>query len=246
MDNMQEMIDGRFSTAGSQKVKALAKQSTDGRLTSFSGLFKTIELADQEKARLEEILKTHAKEALTDINKDFAALSSITAEIKAITNQAAILHGERIMRAQKILKSYQDGAFSAWLMATYGNRQTPYNFLLYYELYESLPQDLKNQAERLPRQAMYTLASRDVPLEEKKVLIAEYKGETKQQMLEKIRLAFPLSSKDKRREIPAQSILISIERLVAYYNKHKKAVNEEERQEILTALKKIIFFVSTS
>jgi hypothetical protein len=244
MDKMQEMLEGRFATNGSQKVKALAKQSSDGRLTGFSGLFKIIELADMEKANLEAILHKHAPDSTCDIEKDFAALSNITAEIKAITNQAAILHGERIMRAQKILKSYQEGAFSAWLLATYGNRQTPYNFLLYYELYEQLPPELKNQAERLPRQAMYTLASRDAPLEKKKALIAEYKGETKQQMLERIRLAFPLSSDDKRRENPAQSLLLNIERLVAYYKKHEEAISEDEKHQVITALKKILFFVS--
>jgi hypothetical protein len=245
MDKMQELLEGRFASNSSQKVKALAKQSSDGKLTSFSGLFKTIELGDMEKAALEAILHKHAPTtASCDIEKDYAALSNITAEIKAITSQAAILHGERIKRAQKILKSYQEGAFSAWLMATYGNRQTPYNFLLYYELYEQLPHDLKTQAERLPRQAMYTLASRDAPLEKKIALIAGYKGETKQEMLERIRHTFPLSSHDKRREMPVQCLLTNIERLISYYKKNEKKFGEEERREVLGALKKFLFFVN--
>lgn len=244
MDKMQELLEGRFANNGSQKVKALAKQSSDGKLTGFSGLFKTVELGEIEKATLEAILQKHAPEAPCDLEKDFAALSNITAEIKAITSQAAILHGERIKRAQKILKSYQEGAFSAWLMATYGNRQTPYNFLLYYELYEQLPHDLKNQAERLPRQAMYTLASRDAPLEKKIALIAGYNGETKQEMLERIRHTFPLSSQDKRREVPSQSLLMNIERLISYYKKNEKRFSEEERQQVIGSLKKFLFFVN--
>ena len=47
-----------------------------------------------------------------------------------------------------ILKNYRDGAFSAWLIATYGNRQTPYNFLQYYELYITLPEHLHLQTRR--------------------------------------------------------------------------------------------------
>lgn len=70
-----------------------------------------------------------------NLTLDLAELSLITSEVKAINNQAAILHGERIKKAQTLLKSYQEGAFSAWLNATYGNRQTPYNLMQYYEFF---------------------------------------------------------------------------------------------------------------
>ncbi len=243
MDRIEELLEGRFSNSGSQKVKALARQSTDGNLTGFSGLFKTVELADLEKARLEDILHKHSLDESKDIRSDFLALSSITSEIKAITNQAAILHGERIMRAQKILKAYKEGAFSAWLVATYGNRQTPYNFLMYYELIELLPLELKSKAETLPRQVMYTLASRQAPLEQKKSIISDYKGETKQEMLERIRMHFPLPSKDKRTVKSSETILTNLERLIAYYNRHDKQMDQEDRQEIATSLKKFLYFV---
>lgn len=246
MTKLEDMLEGRFSSGGSQKVKALAKQSNDGRLTGFSGLFKSVELADLEKMRIEDILTKHNPDDAHDIGSDLQALFSITSEIKAITNQAAILHGERIMRAQRLLKGYKEGAFSAWLVATYGNRQTPYNFLMYYELIEVLPQELKLKAETLPRQVMYTLASRQAPLDEKKTIILRYKGETKQEMLELIRTAFPLPSKDKRGVRCAQNLLTNIERLIAYFKRHEEEVTMEERQELASTLKKFLFFVNNT
>lgn len=244
MTKLEDMLEGRFTSGGSQKVKALAKQSNDGRLTGFSGLFKAVELADLEKMRLEDILNRHTPDDAHDIGSDLQALFSITSEIKAITNQAAILHGERIMRVQKLLKSYKEGAFSAWLVATYGNRQTPYNFLMYYELIEVLPQELKMKAEALPRQVMYTLASRQAPIEQKKSIISEYKGETKQEMLELIRIAFPLPSKDKRGVKSAQNLLTNLERQLSYFKRHEDEINSEERQELAASLKKFLFFVN--
>ncbi len=244
MTKLEEMLEGRFSSGGSQKIKALAKQSNDGRLTGFSGLFKSVELEDLEKLRLEDILHKHTPDTAHDIGSDLQALFSITSEIKAITNQAAILHGERIMRAQRILKSYKEGAFSAWLVATYGNRQTPYNFLMYYELIDLLPHELKTKAESLPRQVMYTLASRQAPLDEKKLIISSYNGETKQEMLERIRTAFPLPSKDKRGVRSCQNLLTNLERLITYFKRHEDELNDEERQEVASCLKKFLFFAT--
>ncbi|MCE5295064.1 MAG: pGP6-D family virulence protein [Chlamydiales bacterium] len=243
MTKLEDMLEGRFNSGSSQKVKALAKQSNDGRLTGFSGLFKAVELADLEKSRLEDILYKHTPDDRHDIGSDLQALFSITSEIKAITNQAAILHGERIMRAQKLLKGYKEGAFSAWLVATYGNRQTPYNFLMYYELIEVLPQDLKTKAESLPRQVMYTLASRQAPLDKKKTIISSYAGQTKQEMLELIRQAFPLPPKDKRGVRAAQNIMTSLEKVISYYKRHEDEIDSEERQEIASTLKKFLYFV---
>jgi hypothetical protein len=244
MSKLEEMLEGRFSGGGSLKVKALAKQSNDGRLTGFAGLFKAVELADLEKLRLEDILHKHTPDDAHDIGSDLLVLFSITSEIKAITNQAAILHGERIMRAQKLLKGYKEGAFSAWLVATYGNRQTPYNFLMYYELLEVLPHELKAKAESLPRQVMYTLASRQAPLDKKQSIISSYKGQTKQEMLELIRAAFPLPSKDKRGVRSAQNLLINLERQIGYFKRHEEEFDAEERQEIALCLKKFLYFAS--
>ena len=140
-------------------------------------------------------------------------LSAITSEVKAINNQAAILHGERIKKAQEILKKYRDGAFSAWLIATYGNRQTPYNFLQYYELHTSLPQTLHPKLDEMPRQAVYTLASRSGPFEKKQEIIKNYQGEPKQELLSLIRKTFPLALDDKRKQDAAEYAIQVLTRL---------------------------------
>lgn len=181
-------------------MNELAEVTSKGQLTSFSGVFKVHPLSELEQTSLEELLKSYQGEAEVSIQRDLDILSGITSEIKAISNQAAILHGERIQRAQEVFKNYRDGAFSAWLLATYGNRQTPYNFLQYYEFHRALPSNLISKLDEMPRQAVYTLASRDVPLEKKKDFVENYSGETKNELLELIRQAFPLEETDRRRE----------------------------------------------
>jgi len=131
----------KMATEKLSKMTSLVEMSSSGNLSSFSGVFRVTPLSEKEQEALQQLLQEYGSEK-QDIQNDLDTLSSITAEVKAINNQAIILHGERIKRAQDILKSYRDGAFSAWLIASYGNRQTPYNFLQYYELYTSLPQQL--------------------------------------------------------------------------------------------------------
>ena len=144
----------------------MAKQSATGNLSSFSGIFSVVELSAKEKEALAHILRNYTDEE-QDIGNDLNLLISLTSEVKAINNQAALLHGERIKKAHQILTRYRDGAFTAWLVATYGNRQTPYNLMLYYEFYETIPKQLRPQIELMPRQAVYVLASRTGNLDKK-------------------------------------------------------------------------------
>ncbi len=188
------------------KMSAMAQQSAHGNLTGFSGVFGLSELNDNEKAFLETLLHEYAT-GKENISGDLTALISITSEVKAINNQAAILHGERIKRAQQVLKKYRDGAFTSWLIAAYGNRQTPYNFLQYYEFYTAIPQSLRPQIEAMPRQAIYTLASREGPLKKKEEIVKNYQGETKNELLSLIRETFPLEDDDKRRKNVVEGLI---------------------------------------
>ncbi len=199
MSKVNDLLFSRLKQKFS-KTNELAEVSSKGQLSSFSGVFRVVPLSTTEETSLEELLKSYQGETGASIERDLHVLSGITSEIKAISNQAAILHGERIQKAQEIFKNYRDGAFSAWLMNTYGNRQTPYNFLQYYEFYLSLPSNLIPKLEEMPRQAIYTLASRDIPLEQKKEVLENYQGETKNELLDLIRNKFPLEETDKRRE----------------------------------------------
>lgn len=192
MSDVNSVLNERLKKGRqTSKITALAKQSATGNLTSFSGIFSVADLNDHEKGVLESILESY-KSGHEDVGADLTSLISLTSEVKAINNQAAILHGERIKKAQAILKQYKEGAFSAWLIAAYGNRQTPYNFLQYYEFCEAMPKTLRPQIETMPRQAIYTLASREGSVSQKQKIIEDYKGQTKHELLILIRDVFPL------------------------------------------------------
>ncbi|NGX56526.1 MAG: hypothetical protein K1060chlam5_00769 [Candidatus Anoxychlamydiales bacterium] len=220
------------------KMTALAQKSKDGALSSFSGVFKIAKLSEEEKENISNILTTfHDNDA--DIQKDLNNLVTITSEVKAITNQAVMLHGERIKKAQNILKNYKDGAFSAWLSITYGNRQTPYNFLQYYEFYNSMPSNLHELIDKMPRQAIYTLASRDGDADKKQEIVKSYKGQKKQELLSIIRNLFPLEVKDKRQANIANQIISTLKKLKSLATHPLFLPNDKQKKEIESLLEDI-------
>ncbi|MFT5318925.1 MAG: hypothetical protein ACI8RA_002194, partial [Chlamydiales bacterium] len=209
MAKVNDLLSKRLKSAdGSSKNKmaSLAKKSASGNLTSFAGVFSLSDLNEKEKSFLEGLLENHSS-TTTNIAKDLATLIAITSEVKAINNQAALLHGERIKQTQVLLTPYRDGAFTGWLKATYGNRQTPYNFLQYYDFWKSMPSNLRPQIEGMPRQAIYSLSSRSGPMEKKKQLVLDYNGETKDELMTLIRENFPLASSDMRKENLGENII---------------------------------------
>lgn len=195
------------------KMQLLIERSAQKEGNEVSPLLQTSPLNAKEESQLQEILSCNNVEDC-DISSDLFELKKITSEVKAINSQAVILHGERIKRAQILLKKYREGAFSSWLLQTYGNRQTPYNFLQYYEFYSSLTGTLREKMLSMPKQAVYTLASRQGNQETKLNFIKEYQGETKKGLLTKIRDTFPLSQKDKRRENFSDKVINTLSRLI--------------------------------
>lgn len=233
MSKINQLLNLRFRQKSEQapKMTALVERSNNGDLSSFSGVFRVCDLNGNEKEALELILKTYRQNESDSIDADLSSLSAISSEVKAITNQAVMLHGERIKRAQQILKKYRDGAFTAWLYAAYGNRQTPYNFLQYYEFYTSLPPSLQSIVDKMPRQAVYSLASRDGALEQKALIVQEYRGQPKQELLQKIRKEFPLADEDRRLpNLAAQAIGLLKKARELMKNRLCVPSNEEKKQ----------------
>lgn len=224
---------------GASKMAAMARHSVNGNLTSFSGVFSVSDLSENEKSYLEDILKQYQIDPVS-VDKDFDDLVLITSEVKAINNQAALLHGERIKKAQTILTRYRDGAFTAWLIATYGNRQTPYNLLQYYLFCEQMPKTLRPQIESMPKQAVYTLASRDGDIEIKRDLVEKYAGQSKAELLRLIRELFPLEQADRRRQNVANSVIHSLNRLYHELNNRKINLKKDEKQAIRGILHSMI------
>lgn len=219
-------------------MAAMAKQSVNGHLSSFSGVFSIGELSHHEKTGIETILKDYAIN-LDNIDTDIKHLISITSEVKSINNQAALLHGERIKKAHSILTRYRDGAFTAWLIAAYGNRQTPYNLMQYYDFCEAMPKSMRLQIESMPRQAIYTLASREGPIEKKKAIITNYQGETKSELLLTIRKTFPLEESDKRQPSVGESLVASLHRLHKDLKKRSNHFSKTQKEAINTLLEAI-------
>jgi len=236
MSKFNALLNLRLKSKNTQKPKmsALAERSNRGGLSSFSGVFRVAPLNDEEKETLNDLLENFRLNDSYDISEDLNALATITSEVKAITNQAIILHGERIKKAQIVLKKYKDGAFTSWLITIYGNRQTPYNFLQYYEFYLSLPEELKIKMDSMPRQAVYTLASRSGDQDKKQEIVEKYRGEKKEELLTAIRKIFPLEKTDKRSANTANQVLAALMRLktlvdLASFKPSKKQLAQIQR-----------------
>jgi BioD-like phosphotransacetylase family protein len=239
MSNVNSILDQRMKKPShASKMAALAKQSSTGNLTSFSGIFNIADLSSKEKEIIAEILKNYANEKL-DIQNDLNLLISLTSEVKAINNQAALLHGERIKKAHQILIHYREGAFTAWLVATYGNRQTPYNLMQYYEFCEAMPKQLRSQIELMPRQAVYVLASRSGSLEQKQAIVANYQGETKAEMLALIRQLFPLNQKDRRQQKLDKTLIQGLQQIYKQLKEVPHQLTSTQKLHILNLLKQI-------
>lgn len=241
MKKVASILSKRLSGLTKGKMNELAEKSTSGQLSSFSAIFGSTKLDPAQEQFIKNLLEKYAPEEQEfDLKEDLLALLSITVEIKAITNQAAILHGQRIKAAQEILKKYRDGAFSAWLISSYGNRQTPYNFLQYYEFYKTIPETLHPQIEAMPRQAIYTLASRKGPLQKKEEIIKNFKGETKQQLITLIRSTFPLELKDKRKEKLVDNAITSLKRAVELVENAEADFTEKQKVVVSEILSKFL------
>lgn len=240
MSNINTLLTQRLkkNEQQSSKMAEMAKQSASGNLTSFTGIFSVTELTENEKSLLEDMLTQYALDE-KDVSQDLKSLISITSEVKAINNQAALLHGERIKKAQLIFNRYKEGAFSSWLITTYGNRQTPYNLMQYYEFYESLPKPLRPQIEAMPRQAVYTLASRDAPAEQKLEIVKNYKGQTKNELLAMIREVFPLVTTDRRKQNLGESAIQNLRRIFDMLRDRKLNITRTQKNEMHDLMDKI-------
>ncbi len=234
MTDLNSLLASKMQEKNETKMRLISERENSG----FSGVFKVLPLGQSEEEELSHILSTNNPEEL-DITGDLAELTKITAEVKAINSQAIILHGERIKKAQTLLKRYKEGAFTSWLVRTYGNRQTPYNFLQYYDFYTSLSEALREKMMDMPKQAIYTLASRSGDLTQKKSFVKEYKGETKRTLLAKIREIFPLPKDDKRVENISDKVITTLYRLLEDIEGKEWSPSQYEVKSIQHLLSKI-------
>lgn len=222
----------RLTKKNETKMRILAERP------SQLGMFTILPLNESEVDALKTLLQENQIDG-SDITEDLSALKTITSEVKAIHAQAIILHGERIKKAREILVKYKEGAFSAWLVHSYGNRQTPYNFLQFYEFHQVLTDSLREKMMEMPKQAVYALASRSGQLDKKETLIREYSGESKENLLLKIRETFPLPTNDKRKVNFSDKVIALLSRLIEESKKVDWKLSKFESQQIQVLLQEL-------
>lgn len=235
MSRIESLLEERFSGTESKKVKQLAHKSSHGELSSAANLFTSRMPTSDEVQAMQTLLERFSTDA-NHLSEDAQSLVALTLEAKAINHQAALLHGERIKRAQTILKQYQEGAFSVWLVQTYGNRQTPYNFLLYHDLFHTLEKALQQKFEEMPKACAYALAARNGPIEEKQAVITQLYSSDRKTLLEEIQKRFPLASSDKRKKQWGTQLIREFQRLANDIEAHKSEISKNEKE----VLKQII------
>lgn len=138
------------------------KEGFEAVKTQSIGISLNAELTQSEKIAIQKILADDylpGKIPESHVEQHVQQLTRITMQIKSIRVQSALLHGERIKEAQNLLANYKEGAFSKWLMSVYGNRQSPYNMLRFYEFHQSASKETRPLIESAPKKAIYLLAS---------------------------------------------------------------------------------------
>ncbi len=192
-------LQKRFQGERSTKIRDLAERSASGSMSGFQGIFQVARVDEEQVRALSECLAPFRPKRDPSMQREIEQLTQLLLEVQAISHQALLLHGERIKRAQELLREYREGAFTAWLLRAYGNRQTPYNLLQYFEFFQSLPEGYRAGVEKLPRQIVYQLASRQNPLPQKLALLDLLAKHPKRDYLPLLRRELPLPERDRRR-----------------------------------------------
>jgi hypothetical protein len=205
------------------------------------GIAITVNLTSQEENQIQKILVDDYRPGTISeesVQEHIQKLTDLTRQIKSISAQSVLLHGERIKQAQEILKDYREGAFTKWLMATYGNRQTPYSMLRYYELYQEAPISHKALIESAPKKAIYLLASRDGDFNKKLELIKQHGSSPQSNLVQLIQETFPVPESDQRKPLNAATI-DSISKACEKLEKRKQYLTQKDMQELSNIIQKL-------
>ena len=115
----------------------------------------------------------------------------------------------------------------------------PYNFLQYYELYTSMPKNLHPKIESMPKQAIYSLASRTASTHKKRSFIEKCQKQNKQEILQLIRDQFPLAEYDKRQPNHYNTLVNLLNRVHLTLNQKKHTLTQKNKQTLQNLLNQI-------
>ncbi len=173
------------------------------------------------------------------VSVDIDRMKTVTAEIKAINKQGALLIGERIATARDILKSYKDGTFVQWMDSIFESRRTAYNMLSYFDLYCVLPDHAKENFKKMPQKAAYMLASRPGNVETKVELIGSYSNLKANDMMLLIQDKLPSNRPTRISHSYHTKLIDSVFSCVNKLQKRKDELNQKQIRE-LAAIKELI------
>ncbi len=198
---------------------------------NFRQEFLVAPLSDEEDMEIQLLLsRTNTTDAKDEnqITTDCKTLAEITSQIRAIDRQGVLLHGERIAKARELLKSYGERAFSRWLILAYGNRQTPYSMLQYYDLFSALGNDIQGFLHAMPRKAAYVLATRNGDKDLKIEIIKKYHNKPRDEIVNIIQKTFPLDATDRRgRKEPCTISLKSLKKELMKIDKQRENLSND-------------------
>lgn len=205
---------------------------------SFNSIFGTKPLDEKTSNAIDRLvydLVTPENASEEKIRSDLTQLKNITLEVKAIEKQGILLIGERLFKAREILGRFKKDtdSFKAWLNIVFKNRSSAYNILAYYELYNTLPQNLQSKLKEMPYRAAYILASRKGEIEEKYEIVEKYSEMKADEIIAIVQDKFPSIKKDAKQSIPTNLIDVvrsSLKRLIlrksSLTERHFAAISE--------------------
>lgn len=233
--------------AQQDSFKEAFEVQSPGKNSHFNGMFGNFKLSESEQASLHELLNEFQEPENSlpqaEVKKDLKRLLEITANVKGVKAQSLLLQGEQIKEAQQLLRRYRDGAFTKWLIAAYGNRQTPYSILQYYEFHLLLPATFRHKIEVMPKKAAYTLASREGEMEKKLEILEHYDAERDKpaDIILLIQEALPKRGEDgRRRQNYIEKSLSQLKELTAVLTAKKMLLSPHDKQAVARAAKALL------
>jgi hypothetical protein len=95
-----------------------------------------------------------------------------------------------------------------------------------------MPKKLHTLIDAMPRQAVYTLASREGPSSHKEEVVQSSIGKTKAELLELIRELFPLEAADKRKQSTEDNAIMLLQKTCHLLKRHKGRFSESKKKTI--------------
>ncbi|MDP1614495.1 MAG: CT583 family protein [Methylococcales bacterium] len=194
----------------SQSVTSLRQPPTV--INAFDALFSVQELNGSENQAIETLLEAGIElgSSCETRKEDLDEIKRLTKELRAIRRQELVLIGERVAAAREVFKKYKDRSFREWLQLTFGSFKTGYNYLSFYDLYISVPDEVKISLKDMPAKAVYVLASHKASLEKKIEVVRNNSYKTANGLITFIKESLGVSKI--YRKITNEKILSSLEK----------------------------------